>query len=269
MSQKVIYKLILPRKTKKSMDGPRGGSYGYSIGSQQGSSKRRRVAPTKKRRVVTASRSKTSARPSYARRRGFFSTPPSVSTQMINTRQPGTLHIVKRYLSTGFTSGVVTGTGASQPFVLSPSCQEFDPGNIYRPLFNKAKVLSIKYIFELAALEQTDDSILPTVMVRYNHDPDLTTAAMSSAYFMGIADVVKKTFTSTDNRLEYTIFPQVMRGGLQLAAGTYQPMPAPAPWIDTSQDVDLFGLQLYFNNFPAGQTINVTYEWDVLLSEPK
>lgn len=249
------------------MDGPRGGSYGHELSQGARPYKRQRAAPKKKRRTV--SRAKTTSGRS---RRTFGWAPSSLSTQIINPRSAQTLRYQKRQAaSTIGTAGVVTGAGAGTPFpyLYSPSTLLAPQSATYRTLFNKMKVNSIKLIFELQTLEESDDSLIPNINIRYNHDPDLSTAGFGLTYFMQINDTVKKTLTQTDNILEYTIYPQVMTGGLQTPAGLYMPMPRSAGWIDTTQDITLYGAQVYFAPFGASQQILCSAEWDITWAEPK
>lgn len=250
------------------MDGPRGGSYGHELSYNPRATKRQRVAPRKKRHA-TAARAKTTRRFTNAR---YGWSPASVSTQILNPRSAHTLRYQKRSVNTTMgTAGVVIGAGAGTPFPIgfTTSTISVPQYATYAALFNKMKVNSIKFVFELITLDQTDDDLLPTIYIRFNHDPDLTAVGFSQSYFMLLNDVVKKVLSPTDNMLEYTIQPQVMIGGLQTPAGTYAPMPRPCGWIDTTQDVDLYGAQIYINPFGTGQQILCTAEWDVTWSEPK
>lgn len=136
-------------------------------------------------------------------------------------------------------------------------------------LFTKMKVNWIKAIFTLTTLETADDDVMPIVYIRYNNDPDLSAAAFTQTYFAALPGTVKKTFTSTSNRLEYKIYPKVMTAGLQAPAGTWMPMPRAAGWIDGTQDVALYGFQYYVAPMNAGQVMQLALEWDVTWKDPK
>jgi len=269
ITQDYHHKLISPRRTKKSMDGPRGGSYGAELSYNPRSAKRARAAAPKRKRRVTAARSKIAKRfthPSH----GW--SPASVSTQIINPRSAHFLRTQKRIVNSTFGTGGIfigAGPGTAFPVLFNTSTISCPQYATYTTLFNKMKVNNIKLTFELQTLDQTDDSLLPIIYIRFNHDPDLTTAGFTQTYFMQLNDVVKKTLTPGDNNLEYTFQPQVMVGGLQTPAGTYAPMPRPCGWVDSTQDVDLYGVQAYLPPFATGQQVLFTSEWDITWSEPK
>lgn len=163
----------------------------------------------------------------------------------------------------------VITTGATPISALySPNLQTAPLHNIYGPMFVKCKVNWIKFRFELTTFEQTDDSIMPTIYVKRNYDPDLTTVAFNQAYFMGLPGTIKKTFTATSNVLEIKFRPCVMVAGLQTGAG-FQSMPRRAGYIDCTQDVTHYGLMYYVSPAGIGQTILTTAEWNVTYKQPR
>lgn len=150
------------------MDGPRGGSGHYSELSQNPRSfKRQRAAAPKKKRS-SAARAVTTRR-AHKPRYGWA--PSSLSTQVINPKSAQTLRYQKRQVaSTLGVTGIITGAGPGTafPYLYSPSTLLAPQSATYKTLFNKMKVNSIKLIFELQTLEESDDSIIPAIYIRYN-----------------------------------------------------------------------------------------------------
>lgn len=242
------------RPTKRSRASPGGGSQSLVLSGV--AKARRRVVPYKRKAVR---RRVGSARFGFAL--------PSPSTRILNpSGVSSTLHFNKTTTLTAYTGA---GAGTQYPIIISPSTSQMPQFATYSPLFTKMRVNYIKVIYELITTEQTDDALLPNIVMRYCHDPDQTTVPFSLSYFNGFKDVVKKTLTATDNRLEYTFFPQVMTGGLQTAAGTYMPMPRKCGWIDATQDVNLYGAMALLTPFGTGEQIVVSLEWDVDFAEPR
>lgn len=139
----------------------------------------------------------------------------------------------------------------------------------YTAQFNKMKVNWIKLAFTMTTLETADDDIMPIVYIRYNNDPDLTTTGFTQARFSALPGTVKKTFTSTSNRLTYTIKPQIMTAGLQVGGSGYMPMPRKMGYIDGTQDITLFGAQYYLSPTNAGVVIQLSEHWNVTWKDPK
>jgi len=240
--------------SKRAKITPEGGSLGLSL--TPAARARRRVMPYKRK---TVRRAAASARFGYAL--------PSASLRIMNAKGgSGGLRTCDNSTLVQLTGA---GAGTGYPILFNLSTAQIPNFATYSPLFTKLKVNSIKFIFELTTIEQSDDALIPIVYCRYNHDPDLTTTPLNGTYFGGVKNAVKKALTSTDNRLEYTIYPQVMTGGAQATTGQYMPMPRKSSWIDATQDITQYGFMAYVSPFGTNEVINVFAEWDVSWAEPK
>jgi len=193
---------------------------------------------------------------------------PDASTRLVNSSSAShqTIRVNK---TNAFIQYTGVGGGTAFQLILTPTTQQAPGSASYGALFTRMKVHSIKLIAELITMEQSDDALLPQIAVRYNHDPDLAAAALNFNYFNNLKDVGRKTLNATDNRIEYTMYPQILQPGYQLLGLTAQAIPKPCPWIDATSEIALYGFQFYVGPFGSGQTILVSLEWDVSYSEPK
>jgi len=165
--------------------------------------------------------------------------------------------------------GTITTSPAPIPVLYTPSSTTTPLFALYTDQFTKYRVNSIKMRFELTTFEQTDDSIMPTIYIRAFQDPDFTTATMTATSMMLQTGTIKKTFTAGSNVLEFTMRPMIMYAGLQQPAGTYKPMPRRMGYIDSTQDVTMWGVQYYVSAAGANQVILITAEWNTTWSNPK
>lgn len=165
--------------------------------------------------------------------------------------------------------GNINTLASGQAFLYSPSSAATPFYSIYTGQFTKFRVNSIKMRFELTTFEQTDDSVMPTIYIRRNQDPDKTTLGMTGTTMMLETGTIKKTFTAGSNVLEISFRPMVMVAGLQTAGGSYMPMPRRMGFIDSTQDITMYGLQYFVSAAGLNQTLIQTVEWSTTWAGPK
>lgn len=165
--------------------------------------------------------------------------------------------------------GTITTLVGGQAFLYSPSSTTTPLYSTYSGQFTKFRVNNIKLRFELTTFEQTDDSLMPTIYIRRNEDPDKTTVGMSGTSMMLETGTIKKTFTAGSNVLEFTFSPMVMTAGLQTPTGSYMPMPRRMGYIDATQDITMYGVQYFVAGAGLNQLIIVTAEWTTTWKNPR
>lgn len=135
-------------------------------------------------------------------------------------------------------------------------------------MFRQIRINSITYRFTLLTTELSDNTILPTMYIRYNYDPTLIVGALGEDQMERISNVVKKTFshnTPQGRSFNYVLKPAVM-GAIQLFSTTnYMPSPIFNKYFDTdpsgtTDEAELYGLQWYIPNLAVGQQIQCTAE---------
>lgn len=125
--------------------------------------------------------------------------------------------------------------------------------------------------FRLKNIELTDNAVAPTMWIRYNYDPNLTSSSIGENQMSRLSNVVVKQFNfghPSGALLEYTIKPAILRA-IQLYNSTaFVPSPQFRQWVDfqnnvgASVDVDHYGIQYFINNLPSG----ITIEHDIEMS---
>jgi len=165
--------------------------------------------------------------------------------------------------------GQINTLASGQGYLYSPPSTATPFYTTYTGQFTKFRVNWIKLRFELTTFEQTDDSIMPTIYIRANQDPDKTLTGMSGTTMMGETGTIKKTFTAGSNVLEFTFRPYVMVAGLQTPAGSYMPMPRRMGYVDATQDITLYGAQWFVSAAGLNQSILVTTEWSTIWKNPR
>jgi len=163
---------------------------------------------------------------------------------------------------------IITGTGNPIAAVTQFMASQLPRYAALVSMFRQIKIVSINFRFTLLTLEATDNSQLPTCYVRYNYNPGLLAGALSENQMERLSNVVKKTFSSNTPQgrsFNYKVRPAVMRA-LHLYSSTgYVPSPQFNQWVDldpdgTVDEIQHYGLQLYFPIIPSGQQIQCTAE---------
>lgn len=163
---------------------------------------------------------------------------------------------------------IMTGTGNPIAEVNQFMSSQLPRYSALISMFRQIKIIRIVYRFTLITVEQTDNSQLPTIYVRYNYNPSLLSTDLSENQMERLSNVVKKTFshnTPQSRSFNYTMKPCVMTALHLFSSGNYVPSPKWNQWIDldpagTTDEIQHYGLQLFLPIVPAGQQIQCTAE---------
>lgn len=156
----------------------------------------------------------------------------------------------------------IVGAGSAIVGVNGMDMSQVPRYNALITMFRKYRIIALKWRFRLRTIELTDQAEHPTMYIRYNYDPDLTTTSIGENFMLRQSNMICKQFihnTPEGCNLEYTIRPAVM-GDRKNIAGVYKPSPLFKQWLDftgiVNGEIMHYGLQYFVTNLPTGQTLD-------------
>jgi len=193
-----------------------------------------------------------------------------IATQSRGIQKLNTYRMKPHYFEDVYASPPSIGAGAAIPLIATFNLAQIDRYSTLRTMFRQYKISWIKIRITMRQIENTDSTIIPELMIRYNYDPNLTLAQVTESSLNRYQNLVVKRFLQGDSaggsELQYTIKPAVMGAAKLYQIATYTPRPLFNQWLDFSADspaveVEHYGLVLLWKNLPTG--VNIDYRFQV------
>lgn len=221
----------------------------------------RRIRTYRKKRP-TGRKPKTYKRRTYKKR----------SFPRASARVPSAFQIFNKtrvrshYFEDSYTSQSSVGSGTAFQAIVTFSMNLISRYALLKQMFNQYRVKWFKIRIQMAQIENTDGTIIPEIYIRYNYNPDVTAASLTTTVMQSWQNLIYKRMLQGDGHgadFEYLVKPAVLTAQQIVGSSNFTTAPRFNQWCDfktlSTDEVNHYGMAVLIPTLPSGVTMTYKY----------